>query len=72
MSKDFNFLSSANLSLDDDDEEHLSVLLLFAKLEEKKHYLYHFQVENFNRVNHLYEDVWGAKVFKSVFFIEDL
>ena len=30
MSKDFNFLSSANFSLDD-DEEHLSVLV--AKLE---------------------------------------
>ena len=33
VSKDFNFLSSANLSLDDDDDEHLSVL--FAKLEKK-------------------------------------
>ena len=32
VSKDFNFLSSANLSFDD-DEEHLSVLLIFAKLE---------------------------------------
>ena len=65
MSKDFNFLSSANLSLDDDDDEHLSVL--FAKLEKKNTICIIF-----NRVNHLYEDVWGAKVFKSVFFIEDL
>ena len=32
VSKDFNFLSSANLSFDD-DEEHLSVLLPLAKLE---------------------------------------
>ena len=63
VDKDFNFLSSANLSLDD-DEEHLSVL--FAKLEKL------FVIQQGE--SSLREMEGGVKSFKYilVFFIENL